>query len=134
MGVFSIGNQRVGIVTPSDVRIPPYNEPDPDAPPTVEWVRGCSFQIQNPTEQQGDTVTTSEMANAYLPVRNGCVRVVDVDGAFVRSKPVTEITANVALRDGDTGLDYEMRGNALLQRDIDGREDHVFCIAERETP
>ena len=30
------------------------------------------------------------------------------------------------------GLRYAMRGDAVLEQDLRGRDDHVFCICERE--
>lgn len=133
MGLFPLGNQRVGIVTVPVASRTDYFEAV-DGTPVVEWVDGALLEVQSVSEQQGDTVTTSELADVWLPVLGDQVPIVNADGSRSHLKPVADITANLVLRDGDTGLDYVMRGDAVLQRTLRNRPDHAECRAERETP
>lgn len=134
MGVYPIGNQRVGIELREIVGESEYGEPE-YGEPVMHWVDNACFEIQTPTEQQNQTVTTSEIAWAMLPVSAGVVPAVDDAG----------VDAPVQFFDGDgkptisssvwlvhNGLRYAMRGDAVLEQDIRGRQDHVFCLCERE--
>ncbi len=139
MAVYPIGDQRVGIET--DVPVlddddqPTYTDfGEPIVTRMTVWVDNACFEIQTPTEQQNLTVTTSEIAWAILPVADGVVSAVDDDDEpapitfFVDGK--VTISANVWL--WHNGLRYAMRGDAVLEQDIRGRQDHVFCVCERE--
>lgn len=128
MGIFPIGGQRIGIVTnvPTGV-VSEFLEPETDE--VVLWWNGCSLQMQTITEQQGQTVTTSEMAIVIGPVTGDQIPTVDAAGDPAPI-PVAALTANCELR--EDGLTYVMRGKAVLQKDIHGRPDHVECRAERQ--
>lgn len=139
MGVFRIGTQRIGIVSDvpvldgfgqpmHDEFLAPIFEPDP----LVEWVDGCALEVQTMTEQQGAATTTSEMAVVVMPVAGLLVPLVDEDGEPAGSKAVAAISSSVRLREHATGLEYVMRGDAVLQTNIRGRSDHVECLCERE--
>lgn len=148
MGLFPIGDQRVGIVT----AVPVLDDDDnpvvtefmePVTTEVVAWIDNSLFEIQTPTEQQGLTVTTSEVAWAFLPIANGVLPAVDDDGEPV---PITirdedgnlivDDDGNVVLNSGKSlrhnGLTYVARGDAVLEQDIRGREHHVFWACERE--
>ncbi|MGV7585233.1 hypothetical protein PJN38_24225 [Mycobacterium kansasii] len=140
MGVFALGNQRVGIVTDVidlDGGQPIVNEyGQPQTHEAVVWVDGCVFESQSSAtttvssfEQQALTVTTSDPAFAFLPVVDGQVPAVDDDDQPA-PMPWSQITSDLKLRHND--LTYAMRGDAVLEQDIHGREDHVFCACERE--
>jgi hypothetical protein len=134
--VFAIGDQRVGIKWPGgpvldehgDPTYTEYGEPI-IADPAVVWVNGACFEIQTPSEQQNLTVTTSEIGWAFLPVADGHVPAVDDDGEPAPAA-VTALTSSLTLQ--YDGRDYVMRGDAVLEKDIRGRHDHVFCVCERE--
>ncbi len=140
MGVFPIGDQRVGVEVAVAVldgdgqaTFTEYGEPVTTA--SLVWVDGACFEIQTPTEQQNLTVTTSEIAWAMLPVADGVVPAVDDDGEpapvqFFDEAGKHTISSSVWLR--HNGLRYAMRGDAVLEQDIRGRQDHVFCVCERE--
>lgn len=156
MGLFKIGGQRVGIELPpapvlDDEDQPTYteyNEPI-TADPVIAWVDNAGFEIQRPTEVQGATVTTSEMAWAFLPVADGVVPAVVIQVVEDEDTETTvevEVAHPVQFFDADgkpaisanlwlwhNGLRYAMRGDAVLEQDIRGRHDHVFCVCERET-
>lgn len=138
MAIFPIGDQRVGIEREVVTGyLPPFNTPVTEA--VTVWVDNAAFEIQTPSEQQNLTVTTSEIAWAMLPVADGVVPAVDDDGNDA-SVPFFVVGGD---RDGKptissgawlvhNGLRYAMRGDAVLEQDIRGRQDHVFCVAERE--
>lgn len=139
MGVFPLGDQRVGIERQTVTGYTEYNEPITTS--VTVWVDRCCFEIQTPSEQQNLTVTTSEIAWAVLPIADSVVPAVDdADApaplAFFISNPgqpddgQPTINANAWL--WHNGLRYAMRGDAVLQQDIRGRQDHVFCVCERE--
>lgn len=142
MGVFPIGDQRVGVEFASPVLDeddnPVYTEyGEPVVETRIVWVDNACFEIQTPTEQQNMTVTTSEIAWALLPVNSdGQIPAVDDDG---EPAPVDffdedgNVTISSALWLHHNGLRYAMRSDAVLEQDIRGRNDHVFCICERET-
>lgn len=137
--MFPIGGQRVGIVT--DVAVLDGGQPvvsefmEPQTTPVTVWVDGCLFEIQTDVmrpallEQQGETVTTKEFAWAFMPVVNGNVPAVDSGGS---PTPIaaSAITSSMSLR--HNGRTYVMRGDAVLERDIRGRENHVFCVCEHQ--
>jgi hypothetical protein len=117
--VFPIGNQRVGIVT--EVPSGAVDELMAPVGPTenVVWIDGCEFEVQVRgvalVEQQSDTTTTNEIAWCHLPVTD--------DTRAIRS--------DAKLRHAN--LTYEMRGDAVVEIDIRGREHHVFALCERQT-
>lgn len=122
---FPLGGQRVGIVTETAGSVSEFMEPT-GLTGSVAWVDGCLFESwPSPTEQQALTVTTSDYWRAYMPVADGAVPTTKGPMAVV------DITANLRLRHDD--IDYVMRGDAVLERDIRGRQDHVYCLVERQT-
>jgi hypothetical protein len=134
MGIFPIGAQRVGIELET---VTGYSDRgQPIITPTIVWVDNALFESQTPSEQQNLTVTTSDIGWALLPVADGVVPAVDDDDD---PAPVQFFdddgnpTINSGLWLHHNGLRYAMRGDAVLERDIRGREDHVFCVCERQT-
>ncbi|SBS73777.1 conserved hypothetical protein [uncultured Mycobacterium sp.] len=134
MGIFRIGDQRVGIVTTVPVLDgggnPTYG--DYGEPLTTEvsvFVDNALFEIQTPSELQNLTITTSEIGWAFLPVAGGIIPAVDEDGDPA-SIAVIAITSGATLT--HDARRYVMRGNPVLEKDIRGREDHVFCVCEYE--
>lgn len=132
--VFPIGNDRIGIVTDvqdldsGDPVVSEYGQPQTHE--VVVWVEGCLFEVETPgSEQQSSVVTTAEPAFAFLPVVVGQIPAVD-DNNDPAPMLWSELTANRKLR--YDGFTYVMRGDAVLERDIHGRHDHVFCACERE--
>lgn len=140
MGIYPIGDQRVGI----ELDVPDL---DDDGNPVVDeygepqithatfWVDNACFEIQTPSEQQNLTVTTSEIGWAMLPVADGIVPAMDDDDQpapvqFFDENGKHVISSSVHLM--HNGLRYAMRGDAVLEQDIRGRQDHVFCVSERE--
>lgn len=132
MGVFSIGDQRVGIERETVTGYTDYGEPITTK--ATVWVDHACFEIQTPTEQQNQTVTTSEIAWAMLPVAGGIVPAVDDDGepASIQLIDDGKVTISSSAWLLHNGLRYAMRGDAVLEQDIRGRQDHVFCVCERE--
>ena len=127
MAIFPIGNQRIGVVTETVTYPPPYYEPVPTE--TVLYWDGCALEMQTVSEQQGQTVTTSELAVVCGPVAGTKIPTVTAAGVAA-PMDVDALTANLKLRcDGRT---YVMRGDAVLQVDIRGNPDHVECRCERE--
>lgn len=134
MGAFPIGDQRVGIEL--ETAVTGYSDRgQPITTPVIVWVDNALFEIQTPSEQQNLTVTTSEIGWAFLPVADGVVPAVDDDDAPARvqffdgdGKP----TINSSLWLHHNGLRYAMRGDAVLEQDIRGRQDHVYCLCERQ--
>lgn len=138
--MFPIGAQRVGVErsTPvlDDDDNPTYDElGHPVVEDTTVWVDNSCFEIQSPSEQQNLTVTTTgEIAWAFLPIADGTVPAVDDDSEpapieFFDTEGKPSISSGAVL--WHNGLRYEMRGDAVLEQDIHGREHHVFCICER---
>jgi hypothetical protein len=128
MAIFPIGDQRIGIVT--NVPTGAVSEfLEPETAEAVLWWDGCVLEMQTVTEQQGATVTTSEIAVVVGPVVGDQIPTVD-DAGDPAPMPVSELTTNQELREG--GRTYVMRGDAVLQKDIRGRADHVECRAERQ--
>ncbi|HNM85349.1 MAG TPA: hypothetical protein PKI77_12585 [Mycobacterium sp.] len=136
--MFPIGNQRVGIKRDlpvlDDDDQPTYTEfGEPIVTTQTVWVDAACFEIQSPSEQQNLTVTTSEVAWAFLPVSGDVIPAVDDGGApapIACPNGAQAIPSSASLV--HNGLDYVMRGDAVLEQDIHGRSDHVFCICERE--
>lgn len=141
MAVYPIGDQRVGIerdvpVVESDGQ-PVVDELGvPVVTTTTVWVDRALFEAQTPTEQAGFLVVTSTMAGAVLPVsRDGVIPAVDVGGhdaslPFFGADGKPTITAAARLL--HNGIHYEMLGDAVLEQDINGRADHVFCSCQRK--
>ena len=137
MGVYPIGFQRVGIerevpVLDGDGNPELSEFGEPQTMPAVSWVDGCLFEVpQAPDEQDGATVTTSETGWALLPVSADAV--IPASPAPIR---FFNADGNPAISSSDRlihdGLRYVMRGDAVLERDLRGRPDHVFCRCERE--
>ena len=89
-------------------------------------VDGCSLQSTRPTspagaEQETDTTTTSDVRLAFLPVTTATRAVTS------RSR-IREEAATLA----GGGRDYEVRGNAVVQIDLDGFPSHVIVLCERQ--
>lgn len=137
--IFPIGDQRVGIERETVTGHTDFGEPIVES--VTAWVDNACFEIQTPTEQQNLTVTTSEIAWAMLPVADSTIPAVDDGGEdasipFFISNPGEDndgkpaVNANAWL--WHNGLRYAMRGDAVLEQDIRGRQDHVFCICERQ--
>lgn len=139
MGIFPIGNQRVGLRFNTVTGYTDFNEPITEE--VTRWVANACFEIQTPSEQENMTVTTSEVGWAMLPVADGTVPAV-IGGPVAADD---DEPAPVQFFDGDgkptisssvrlvhNGLVYVMRGDAVLEQDIRGRQDHVFCLCERE--
>lgn len=136
--MFPIGNQRVGVQRDlpvlDDDNQPTYTEfGEPIVTTQTVWVDNALFEIQSPSEQQNLTVTTSEVAWAFLPISGGVIPAVDDAGA---PAPISCPTGAQAIPSSASlvhnGLVYVMRGDAVLEQDIHSRPDHVFCICERE--
>ena len=136
------GRQRVGVqrevaVLDGDGNpvLSEFGEPQTTA--VTLWVDGCLFEVPHPPEEQQDmTVTTSEIGWALLPVTgDGVIPAADDTGMPV-ALPFLDITGAVAIPSSawliHDGLRYAMRGDAVLERDLRGRPDHVFCRCERE--
>lgn len=141
MGAFP-GRQRVGIqrqvaVLDGDGNpvLSEFGEPQTAA--VTVWVDGCLFEVPSaPDEQQDVTVTTSEIGWALLPVDgDGIIPAVD-DTAAPVVLPFLDAGGSPAIGSSSwlihDGLRYAMRGDAVLERDLRGRPDHVFCRCERE--
>lgn len=135
MGIYPIGDQRVGVELPPQITgYTDFNEPI-YGDPVMAWVDNACFEIQTPSELQNMAVTTSEIAWAMLPVAGGIVPAVDDDDepaaiAFFDGNGKPTISSSAWLV--HNGLRYAMRGDAVLEQDIRGRQDHVFCVCERE--
>jgi hypothetical protein len=140
VALFPIGDQRVGIERDMPVL-------DGDGQPVVDelgapmvttttiWVDRALFEAQTPTEQAGFLVVTSTMAAAILPVAaGGTIPAVDSNGRnaplpFFGADGTPTITAGARLL--HNGIQYEMLGDAVIEQDIHGRADHVFCSCQR---
>lgn len=140
----AIGGQRVGVgrLVP---RLDDDGEPvinqlhEPVNDELVVWVDGCMFEPKIPAESDlfelqsvGDrgrlARAAATPAQCFLPVHNGMVPARDDNGQSV-DVPVADITSRAwLLYDGGR---YELRGDAVLEPDDMGREDHVWCRCER---
>jgi hypothetical protein len=141
VGVYPVGNQRVGVGLKvpvldgnGDPVVSEYGEAE--VTETVLWVEKSCFEIQTPTEQQNLTVTTSEIAWAMLPIAGMTIPAVDDDDGEAPIDFLNEITGKPTINSNawliHNGMRYEMRGDSVLEQDIHGRADHVFCVCERE--
>jgi hypothetical protein len=128
MAIFPIGGQRVGIVT--DVPTGAVSEfMEPVTTEVVVWWDGCVFEMQSVSEQQAGATTTSEIAVVVGPCAGDKIHAVD-DNGDPAPMLVADLKSDRKLRhDGRT---YVMRGDAVLQKDIRGRADHVECRCEHE--
>lgn len=133
---FDLGHQTVGIVTATPV-LDGFGNPvvtelmEKQTTESVVWVDGCLFEVwvQRLREEQQTTTTTSEPAHVYMPVTgDGRVVARDVTGNLV-FVTVDTITSSKVLR---YGKDYVMRGDAVLEVDIEGTPDHVFCYCQHQ--
>lgn len=134
MGVFPIGNQRIGIVT--DVQVLDDNgQPvttefgEPVTAENVAWWDGCVLEMQTLDELQGLTVSSSEVAVVVGPVAGDQIPAVDDDGQPA-PMPVADLKSDRKLR--CEGRTYVMRGDAVLHKDLRGRPVHVECRCEHE--
>lgn len=129
-----LGGQRVGIVR--DVPILDGNgDPVLDefmVPQTTEltvWVDNCLFETVSTAEDStAITTTTREQAWCFMPVSGGQVPAVD-DAEELAPIAVDDFTS--VTRVTERGRAFQMIGPAVLEIDLDGREDHVFCLCER---
>lgn len=127
MGIFPIGGQRIGIVT--DVVVGYTELGEPITTEGVVWWDGCVLEMQTMSELQNETVTTSEIAVVVGPVAGDQIPAVD-DNGNPEPMLVADLKSDRKLRhDGRT---YVMRADAVLQKDIRGRADHVECRCEHE--
>lgn len=136
-GVFRIGDQRLGIETDvpvlDDEGQPTYADfGEPIVTRVKVWVDRSHFELQMPSEQQNLTVTTSEIAWAFMEIADGVVAAVDDDDnpapiQFFGLDGLPTISSSVWL--WHDGLRYAMRGDARLHR---GPIEHIECICERE--
>jgi hypothetical protein len=127
--IWQLGNQWVGIVKEVPV-LDTHGNPvvsaymEPETTQTVTWKPNCCLEpkILSPRlveQETGGTTVTREVGHAFLPV--------DAD--------TTAITSAMWLQDGGggttpnlSGPTYEMRGEALVEVDIRGNPDHVYCL------
>lgn len=141
MAVYPIGDQRVGIernVPTLDGDGNPLFDDLGEPIHTVQvlWVDRALFQGATPTETTGFVQESSGMALAILPVSaDRVIPAVDGSGNAVplpffttTGHPAIDSTARLV----HNGLRYEMRGDAILEQDIRGRADHVFCSCEHK--
>lgn len=127
MGIFPIGGQRIGIVT--DVVVGHTEFGEPITTESAIWWDGCVLEMQTMSELQNETVTTSEIAVVVGPVAGDQIPAVD-DNGNPAPMLVADLKSDRKLRhDGRT---YVMRADAVLQKDIRGRADHVECRCEHE--
>lgn len=132
MPTFPIGEQRIGILaeTPglelTELMLPASVET------SVTWKDGCSFQVASATENESDTVTSSNMAEYVLPV--------DSDTRVLTSASVLRYCATQTRRHASEGTDkcsdcrdYALQADPFLEVDMRGREQYVFGNCERQT-
>jgi hypothetical protein len=74
------------------------------------------------------TTTSGEQGWCFLPVLDAHVPAVDENDA---PAPVAVADLTCVARLTHQGTVYGMTGDAVLEFDLDGREDHVFCLCER---
>lgn len=132
--MWHIGRQTVGIVTEVPTVVTEFMEP---AEPTesVAWVHNCLFEVQESArpktaeDQRGGTVVTYTTAWVFMPTTTaGLIPAFDGDGNAIASVDPSTIDSSKILR--YSGVDYPMRGQAVLEIDINGKPDHVFCLCE----
>jgi hypothetical protein len=131
--VWHLGRQTVGIVTETATALSEFKEP---ITPTesVAWVHNCLFEVQESSrprtaeDERGGTVVTNRTAWVFMPTTaDGLVPAFDDDGNAIAPVDPATITSAKALR---YDRDYEMRGDAVLEMDINGKPDHVFALCE----
>lgn len=129
-----LGGQRVGIVRDVPV-LDGQGAPvfgvlgQPATTEVVAWVDDCLFETQLTAEADGEVTTaTVQRAWCFMPVVDGHVPAVDNAGQPAPIA-VTDITAEARLRYGN---DFQMIGDAVLEMDLNGREDHTFCLCQRQ--
>ena len=109
---------------------------EPQTTTVTSWVDGCLFEVPRwPEEQQGMAVTTSEIAWALIPVNSDGI-IPAVNDAGPNPMPFLDSTGSPSVNSSawliHDGLRYAMRGDSVLERDLRGRPDHVFCSCERQ--
>lgn len=137
--VFPIGDQRVGIILDAAVLNgddePTFDELGaPVVTSSTVWVDRALFEEQTPTENTDMITTTGIKAFAILPVAaDQTIPAIDDDDNPVSLPFITDgrVTVNANARLTHNGLSYQMRGDAVLEQDLRGRPNHVFCLCER---
>jgi hypothetical protein len=139
MGIFPIGNERVGILT----EVPQLDgggNPvvsefmEPSTTPATVWWDGCAFEVQmvpsprRHEEQTDEVITTAQVALVFGPVEGVQIPAVDGSGDPAPIN-VTALTSDRIIVSPD-GQNYVMRGDAVLHRDIRGRPDHAELLCE----
>ncbi|MEB3021309.1 hypothetical protein [[Mycobacterium] crassicus] len=128
-----LGGQRVGIgrTVPAST----LNEFRRSAGGTdvTVWVANCLFEIQDSTGglatiRDTETRTVLEVAWCLMPVSRGMIPAVDRNGQAAPIA-VADVTADCWLEFG--GKKFPVQSRASLEYDDEGREDHVFCIGQR---
>jgi hypothetical protein len=102
-------------------------------------VRDCLFEVQESSrpktaedERGGTTVVTNETAWVFMPANgDGLMPAFDRDGRQCAG-PIDSVTVTSSKVIRYAGHDYQMRGEAVLEIDINGRPDHVFALCERQ--
>lgn len=104
-------------------------------------VDGCVFEQQITVtperfEQVSETTNTSNIRWAFLPVVDGQVPAFTYPAGdpVLANPPTSEMRVRYGGPTLDTGgRDWQMRDGAEIQVDLDGIEDHVFAMCERQT-
>ncbi len=100
---------------------------------SVVRVEGCVFELQVTVtperfEQVTETTNTSDIRWAFLPVVDGQVPGFDDGGDPVLVDPPG---SQGRVRYG--GQEWQIRGDAAVEVGLDGIENHVFVMCERQT-
>lgn len=126
--MFRIGNDTVGIVSRNKV-LDGQGQPvltelrEPVIEESVIQKDGCVFEVQLPAatfvkqaeDETPTTTTTKQTAWVILPP----------------DEDTMAITNEKAIRyPFPGGHDYELRGDAVVETNIRGKVDHVFCFVE----
>jgi hypothetical protein len=136
--VWHIGRQTVGIVTETPTAVSEFMEPT-EPTESVAWVRNCLFEVQESSrpktaeDERHETVVTNETAWVFMPANaDGLIPAFDAatDGNPLSPVDSVTVTSSKVLR--YAGRDYQMRGDAVLEIDINGHPDHVFALCERQ--
>lgn len=85
----------------------------------VTWVYGCVFETERVSEEQSETVTSSERAWVFMPYILGVTTAIDNENWLRPQRP-----AALAQRD------YKVFGLPAVQYDMDGQPDHVWVTCE----
>lgn len=133
----ALGGQRVGIardIPALDGNGDPVRDTlgDPTGASTevIVWVDGCLFETQSTGENEQEVSTEAlERAWCFMPVSGGLVLAVDDSGAPAPIA-VSDIASDARIEHG--GRTYQMSDHAVIEFDLDGHEDHVFCRCERK--